>query len=161
MVKILEGEILKQNHICHLYKEKNEDQEFCQWFFVSKQKSHHKYSLRSNLYQMFYFLETLDDLCIWSIYIDYSMYLKSKLSLINRTEGSSSTNIMRILHNFKVTLKSLNLIDVHISTFLLFILQTGTNICQMLKQNRSFHDNTIVVGIPLIFKFLGVVKRRF
>ena len=50
------------------------------------------YSLRSYLQETIYFLDTLNNLCIWfrfrTRYIHYSMYLKSQLSLVNRTGGS-------------------------------------------------------------------------
>jgi len=53
-----------------------------------------KYSLRSYLQETIYFLDILNNLCIWfrflTRYIHYSMYLKSQLSLVNKTGGSSN-----------------------------------------------------------------------
>lgn len=52
------------------------------------------YSLRSYLQDTNYFLDTLNNLCIWfrflTRYIHYSMYLKSQLYLINRSGGSKT-----------------------------------------------------------------------
>jgi len=50
------------------------------------------YSLQSYLQETIYFLDTLNNLCIWfrflTKYIHYLMYLKIQLSLVNRTRGS-------------------------------------------------------------------------
>jgi len=55
------------------------------------------YFLRSYLQEKNYFLDTLNNLCNWfrflTRYIYYSMYLKSQLSLINRTGGSTKNKI--------------------------------------------------------------------